>query len=170
MGLGRPVVARPRRVVGRLVHAIIRSQRSSDTVAGVDTAVDIAVGFMTAFAGGDPDVIAAMVTDDFRNEHLSELGTGCVGRDQYRARLDGFLATFVGATYAIETAGELLRPGDSLPSEHQVVVRYRFRAEFEGTPIDIPGVMWLEVRAGSIARRIDLWDSLTFLRQTGQAV
>ena len=32
---------------------------------------------------------------------------------------------------------------------------------------DIPGVMLFEIRDGLIARRTDVWDSLTFLRQTG---
>ena len=58
-------------------------------------------------------------------------------------------------------------------------LRYRQQAEllnqreassrFEGTAIDIPGVMWFDVSDGLVARRTDLWDSLTFLRQTGQS-
>jgi hypothetical protein len=49
----------------------------------------------------------------------------------------------------------------------------RFRqleATHEGSPIAFPGVMWFEVSDRMIARRTDLWDSLTLLRQTGQAV
>ncbi len=65
------------------------------------------------------------------------------------------------ARYVVDAIGEL--------GGADVVARYRFEAEYEGTPIDIPGVMWFEVRNGLIARRTDLWDSLTFLRQTGQA-
>lgn len=124
--------------------------------------VDIARAYLDVFAGGDPDAIAALVTDDFVNEHLSELGSGCVGRDEYRRRLPGFLATFTGATYTIETIGALDRPGE-------VIARYRFTARYAEIPIDIAGMMWFEVRDGRIARRTDLWDSLSFLRQTGQA-
>lgn len=53
------------------------------------------------------------------------------------------------------------------PDAGDVVVRYRFAATYEDTPIDVPGVMWFDVVDGLIARRTDLWDSLTFLRQTG---
>ena len=40
---------------------------------------------------------------------------------------------------------------------------------FDGHPIDIPGVMLFEVVDGLVARRTDVWDSQTFLRQTGAA-
>jgi steroid delta-isomerase-like uncharacterized protein len=128
----------------------------------VEPSVDVVRTYLDAFSDGDPDVIAALVTDDFVNEHMSELGSGCVGRDEYRRRLPGFLTTFVGATYTIESIGALDRPGE-------VVARYRFSARYETKPIDIAGMMWFEVRDGRIARRTDLWDSLSFLRQTEQA-
>ena len=121
------------------------------------------IGYLASFATGDPDAVAGCVTDDFVNEHLSELGSGCVGRDEYRQRLAGFLSTFVGARYSIVSLGEV-----STPDAGDVVVRYRLEATYEGTPIDIPGVMWFDLRDGLIARRTDLWDSLTFLRQTDQ--
>ena len=43
------------------------------------------------------------------------------------------------------------------------------RARVDGTPIEIGGVMRLTVTDGLIERRVDYFDSLTFLRQTGQA-
>ena len=119
--------------------------------------------YLASFAAVDPDAVAAHVTDDFVNEHLSELGSGCVGRDEYRQRLPGFLSTFAGARYTVLTLAEISTPGAG-----DVVVRYRFEAAYEGTPIDIPGVMWFDVHDGLISRRTDLWDSLTFLRQTNQ--
>ncbi len=124
---------------------------------------ELVEGYLASFATGDPDAVAACVTADFVNEHLSELGSGSEGRDDYRQRLPGFLATFVGARYSIVTLAEITTPGAG-----DVVVRYRFEATFEGTPIDVPGIMWFEVRDGLVSRRTDLWDSLTFLRQTGQ--
>jgi steroid delta-isomerase-like uncharacterized protein len=127
----------------------------------MESRVDIVRRYLDAFASADPDAIAALVTDDFVNEHLSELGSGCTGRDEYRRRLPSFLSTFVRARYVVDAIGEL--------GGAEVVARYRFEAEYEGTPIDIPGVMWFEVRDGFLSRRTDLWDSLTFLRQTGQA-
>ncbi len=130
----------------------------------MDTRGEIVRSYLEAFATGDADAVAACVTEDFVNEHLSELGSSCVGRAEYRQRLPGFLATFAGARYSIVVLAEV-----STPDAGDVVVRYRLEATYEGTPIRIPGVMWFDVRDGLIARRIDLWDSLTFLRQTGQA-
>ena len=49
-----------------------------------------------------------------------------------------------------------------------VVVRYRLTATYEGTAFEIPGVMWFSVRDDVITKRVDTWDSLTFLRQTNQ--
>jgi steroid delta-isomerase-like uncharacterized protein len=129
------------------------------------SSVDVVRRYLAAFGSGDPDAVAACVTDDFVNEHLSELGSGCAGRDEYRRRLPGFLSTFAGARYTIVDIGAL----DRTDAVEAVVARYRFEATYEGTPIDIPGVMWFEVRDDRVARRTDLWDSLTFLRQTGQA-
>jgi len=126
----------------------------------VDTRGEIVTAYLTSFATGDPDAVAAYVTDDFVNEHLSELGSGCIGRDEYRQRLPGFLSAFVGARYTIISLGEIATTGD-------VVARYRFEATYDGIAIDIPGVMWFEVRGGLISKRTDLWDSLTFLHQTG---
>lgn len=128
----------------------------------MDSSGEIVTAYLASFATGDPDAVAACVTDDFVNEHLSELGSGCEGRDEYRRRLPGFLSTFAGASYTIVTLAEI-----ATPDAGDVVVRYRFEATYEDTPIDVPGVMWFDVVDGLIARRTDLWDSLTFLRQTG---
>jgi len=130
----------------------------------MDTGGEIVTAYLASFATGDPDAVAACVTDDFVNEHLSALGSGCEGRGEYRRRLPGFLSTFASASYTIVTLAEI-----ATPDAGDVVVRYRFEATYEGTPIDIPGVMWFDVSNGLVARRTDLWDSLTFLRQTGQA-
>jgi steroid delta-isomerase-like uncharacterized protein len=124
--------------------------------------VAVAQRYLDAFAGGDADAVAALVTDDFVNEHLSELGSGCVGRDEYRRRLPGFLAEFGDLRYTVEAISALDRAGE-------VVARYRLTATYETMPIDIVGVMWFAVRDGKVARRTDVWDSLTFLRQTGRA-
>ena len=129
----------------------------------MDTRGEIVQSYLASFTTGDPDAVAAWVTDDFVNEHLSELGSASTGRDEYRRRLPGFLSTFVGAHYTIVTLAEV-----ATPNAGDVIVRYRFEAAYDGTPIDIPGVMWFDVRDGLVSRRIDLWDSLTFLRQTGQ--
>jgi steroid delta-isomerase-like uncharacterized protein len=133
----------------------------------VDTGPAIVTSYLSAFASGDPDAVADCVTDDFVNEHLSELGEGSVGRDEYRRRLPAFLSTFADARYTIVTLAEITTPDTA---EAELVARYRFEATYEDAPIDIPGMMWFWIRDGLIARRTDLWDSLTFLRQTGSAV
>lgn len=136
----------------------------------MNTRGEIVRAFLASFETGDPDAVAEWVTTDFVNEHLAELGSGCRGRDEYRRRLPGFLSTFVGARYSVVTLAEVVETAtESDVSIGGVVARYRFAATYEGAPIDIPGVMWFEIRDGLIARRTDLWDSLTFLRQTGQA-
>lgn len=156
-------------------------------MAQVGSNSDVVRSYLGAFAVGDPDEIAGFVTDGFSNEHLSELGSGCEGRDEYRRRLPGFLSTFVDVRYTILEFGEVhddglgdgvsdlghgvgdgFGDGDGHADGVEVVVRYRLEATFEGTAIDIPGMMWFTVDGGLIARRVDLWDSLTFLRQTGQ--
>lgn len=134
------------------------------------TPLEIAVSYLTALGADDPDAVAAHVSDDFRNEHQSELGSGCTGRTAYRERLPGFMATFPNRQYTVlETvpvSADTDVPNDA--GEHLVAVRYRFGADASGHRIDIPGVMWFGVRDQLITRRIDTWDSLTYFRQTEQ--
>ncbi len=92
--------------------------------------------------------------------HTSALGLPSKGKAEYQARLADFLATFVGLTYEAE---EILVAGD------RVAAAYVMRARADGKPFKIRGVMRLTVRDGLIERRTDYFDSLTFLRQTGQA-
>ena len=43
-----------------------------------------------------------------------------------------------------------------------------FEADYGEHRVKIPGTQWFSVRDGVITRRVDSWDSLTFLEQTGQ--
>ena len=146
-------------------------------------ALGVALAYLDALGGTEPDAVADLVSDDFRNEHHAEFGSGCVGQDEYRRRLPGFFASFPNRTYTVvETAiGRLVDTVDEPASdtasdpEHdttsgvtEVVVRYRFGADVGEHRIDIPGVMWISVRDDRVIRRLDTWDSLTFLRQTDQ--
>lgn len=113
----------------------------------------------------------ALVTDGFVNEHQVTIAGGCVGRDAYAERLPGFFADFAGRLYDVVDLVEH-ESGDDVSGT--AVVRYRFHAEVLGAagdrvPIDVPGVMWIEVRGGAVARRIDTWDSLHYFHQTGIA-
>lgn len=98
------------------------------------------------------------MSEDFSNVHTSALGSPSQGRPEYLLRLGEFLATFSGLTYEAE---EILAEGD------RVAAAYVMRARAGGKPFEIRGVMRLIVRDGLIERRIDYFDSLSFLQQTG---
>jgi ketosteroid isomerase-like protein len=115
-------------------------------------------GYLAALSSADVERVLEHVTDDFHNEHTSSIGSSCHGRDEYRSRLPGFLDQFAGLQYEVI---------DTIVEGDRASVRYRLTANFDGHPLDIPGVMLFEVRDGRIKRRTDVWDSLTFLRQTG---
>ncbi len=114
--------------------------------------------YLAALSAADAHGVAALVTEDFVNEHTSEIGSGLRGRAAYAERLPDFLAQFAALHYEIV---DVIAEGD------RVAVRYRMTANFQGHPIDIPGVMLFRVVADLVAERTDVWDSLTFLRQTG---
>jgi len=120
------------------------------------TPAEVAAGYLGAFAVGEPEAIATWVTDDFVNEHTAALGTGCVGRDAYRSRLPGFLATFADVRYDVE---QIVADGNA------VMAAYTMHATFQTTPTTVRGVMRFEVDGDQIAHRIDYWDSLQFLLQ-----
>lgn len=120
---------------------------------------EVARSYVESFATGDPEAVAAHVADDFVNDHTAALGSGCVGRDEYRRRLPGFLGGFTGLRYEVEAV-----IGDG----PLVAVPYRMTASPAEGDVDLRGVMVIEVRDGLVARRTDYWDSLNYLRQTGQ--
>lgn len=127
---------------------------------GDGSAERVALAYLAALSAGDPEQIAALVTEDFVNEHASALGSGSVGRDEYRRRLPHFLADLPGLTYA---------PESPIAAGTRVAVPYRLTATSDGHPVDLRGVMVIEVRDGLVARRTDYWDGLTVLQQTGRA-
>lgn len=121
---------------------------------------DICRGYLDAFSTGRPEAVAAFVTDDFINEHTAALGGGCVGIDEYRRRLPGFLASMPGLRYDIE---------DIVAEGSRVFAAYTLRTTVNDRPIAVRGVMHFRVRDGHIAHRTDYWDSLVFQRQAGMA-
>ena len=120
----------------------------------------VARSYLESFASADPDAIAAIVTDDFVNEHTAALSSGCEGKTEYRRRLPGFLASFVGLRYDIE---DLVAEGD------RAAAAYTMHATYEGHPIVVRGVMRILVRDGLVAHRTDYYDALGFLQQIGKA-
>jgi len=122
---------------------------------------NLARSYFAAFEGRDPDAIAAHVTDDFVNDHTAALGSGCVGRNEYRSRLPGFLESMPGLRYAIES---LIADGD------HVAVFYTMTGRFQGdAPFSVRGAQRLRIRDGLIAERTDYWDSAGFLLQVDDA-
>jgi ketosteroid isomerase-like protein len=125
----------------------------------------VAARYLAALSAGDVEAVLACVADGFVNEHTSALGSSSEGRDVYRQRLPQFLAQFDGLRY--ELVDTISEPDPGGGGDGRVAARYRFTARFDGHAIDIPGVMLIEIAGGEIVRRTDVWDSLTFLRQTG---
>ena len=115
--------------------------------------------YLGALNDHDPDRVAEFVAPDFVNEHTSARSTSVAGRDTYRARLDEFLATFVGLRYDIE---------DLIANGSRVAVAYRMRATVDDKPIDIRGMFRFVVTGGLIAHRTDYWDGEVFKQQLEQ--
>lgn len=127
--------------------------------------VEVVRGYLEAINARDPDAVAALVTDDFVNEHVAERGDSLRGRQAYRRRLDGFLRSFPVLHYEIE---------DVVSEGAKVVVAYRMRGTRAsgdeggaGQPIDVRGVFRFVVVKGRIAHRVDYRDSATVERQLG---
>lgn len=115
--------------------------------------------YIAALNSADPDAIAGCVTDDFVNEHTSAVGHSLRGRAAYRERLPGFLGEMQGLHYEVE---DLIVDGD------RCAVPYTMTATWCGHPISIRGIFRIRVQDGLIAHRVDYWDSLEFMRQTGR--
>lgn len=127
----------------------------SDTRAAV-------TAFLDALNGGDPDVIAARVTEDFVNEHTSARGRSLTGRAAYRERLPGFLAAFAGLRYEVE---DLLVDGDRAAVAYRMTARMQRDGAAE-VPVDVRGVFRFRVRDGLVAARADYWDGEVVAAQT----
>lgn len=125
---------------------------------------ELALSYLRSFEAGDPDAIAAHVTVDFVNDHASALGSPCTGRDEYRRRLPGFLASMPGLRYE---PGEPIVDGDRVAAPYTLHARATTPAGDE-VPVEIRGVMLLRFEGDLVAERLDVWDALTYLRQTGR--
>ena len=119
---------------------------------------DVCRRYLESFASGDPEQVAAHVTEDFVNEHTAALGSGCEGRDEYLRRLPGFISSMPELRYEVE---------DVVADGNDVCAAYTLRARVNEREITIRGMMKFVVRDGLIAKRTDYWDSKVFLRQAG---
>lgn len=126
--------------------------------AGVE---EVVRDYLASFADRDPDRIAALVTEDFVNEHTASLGEGCIGRSAYRERLPGFLSEMHDLRYEIE---------DVIVAGTRAAVTYTMHARWQGErPIVVRGVQRIVVRDGLVAARTDYWDAAGFLVQADPA-
>ncbi len=122
---------------------------------------EIARSYFAAFDSRDPADIAGHVSEDFVNEHTAALGTGCVGRDEYRSRLSDFLDSMPALHYEIES---LVADGE------RVAVFYTMTGRFQGNaPFEVRGAQRLAVHDGLITSRTDYWDSAAFMLQVDDA-
>ena len=125
-----------------------------------DEPLEVVASYLASFATGDPDAIVAHVSEDFENIHTSALAEPSSGRAAYRERLPDFLNEFDGVAYEIvETFAE----------GNRVATAYTMRADYHGSRIEIQGMFRFLVSEGLVARRVDYFDSLRFLQQTGGA-
>ena len=119
---------------------------------------EIALSYLKSFTTGDSNEIASYVAEDFQNNQISLLGTGCTGRDKYRERLAGFLSAFRQIQYTAE---------EVIVDANKVALAYRMTFEDNDRPIEVRGVMLMTIEEGMITVRTDYWDGLSYLRQTG---
>lgn len=124
------------------------------------TPAELCASYLASFATGDADLVASHVADDFINEHTSALGSGCVGIEEYRRRLPGFIGSMPDLIYNVET---ITAEGGN------VWAAYTLCANVNGHPISIRGAMRFEVDGNLITRRVDYWDSQVFKNQAGLA-
>lgn len=119
---------------------------------------EIALSYLESFSSGDPEKISAHVSENFTNNQMGLIGSGCTGRNVYRGKLKGFLSTFENLHYTVE---------DVLCEGNRVAVCYRMHAQDQGRPLEIPGVMMITISDGLIDVRSDYWDGLTYFKQIG---
>lgn len=119
------------------------------------------IAYLAALNSGDPEAVAARVTEDFVNEHTSARGRSLTGRAAYRQRLPGFLAAFPGLHYELE---ELLVDGDRAAAAYRMTATVT-AADGRRVPIAVRGVFRFGVRDGAVAHRVDYWDGEEVARQ-----
>lgn len=114
----------------------------------------IILKYIEALNAAEIDQITACVTEDFWNEHVTLTGQSLRGREAYRARLSGFLATYREMTYTVE---RLLTDGADAALEYRMT--YKWHGATPPRSVTTRGVFLFELRDGLIAHRTDYRDS-----------
>ncbi|MGA8296362.1 MAG: ester cyclase [Acidimicrobiales bacterium] len=123
--------------------------------------------YIGALNDRNADAVAALVGDDFFNEHISQRGDSIRGRDKYRKRLDGFFRSMQDMHYEIE---RMVAVADEVVVAYRMSARWRDAAEDNDSspkPFSIRGVFWFEVTSGRITHRVDYRDGVDFEQQVG---
>lgn len=119
---------------------------------------------LAAYNQHDLAAVAGCYRDDATHVDVAS-GRPKVGPDAIAAGLGSLLAAFPDAAWHVEGAVE---DGDV------TAVRYRLTGTLQGPfggfephgqALELPGVLWLELSAGSIVRSADFWDSGSFSKQ-----
>lgn len=119
--------------------------------------------YLDAINGGDPDLAATVVSEDFVSEHPSDPTVDLVGRAAHRERLRALLKELRGLSYEVE---------EVISSGVRVALPYRMTGSWSapdgvGHPFSLRGVFVFTVCEGKITRRADYWDGMDFARQVG---
>jgi steroid delta-isomerase-like uncharacterized protein len=125
-----------------------------------ESAAKVVTTYIEALNAHDPERIAALVTEDFFNEHTSARSTSLRGRAAYRERLEGFLGEMVDLRYEVE---RLVADGPSVAVAYRMTARWRHEGLLR--PFTLRGVFLFEVRDGLIAHRVDYRDGVDFEQQ-----
>ena len=122
----------------------------------------ICAEYLAAFSTGDADLVASFVDESFVNEHTAALGSGCVGRDEYRKRLPNFMASMPGLRYELESQVVDIETA-------MVANAYTLHAHVNDRDVAVRGLLriHIDIDSGLILDRTDYWDSKVFLQQAG---
>ncbi len=117
-----------------------------------------------AYNKHDLAAVATCYRDDATHVDITS-GRPKVGPDAIAGGVGYLLAAFPDAVWHVEAA---VKEGDV------TALRYLLTGTLQGTfggfephgqSLELPGVLWLELSAGVIARSVDFWDSGSFTKQ-----
>lgn len=129
-----------------------------------DAARRIVVAYIDALNAADVDRITACVADAFWNEHVAVSSHSLCGREAYRERLPGFLATYRDIVYSIE---RLVVDGADVALAYRMTYNWHGAEPFR--PVTTRGLFLFRIEGGLIAHRIDYRDSADARRQMDAA-
>lgn len=128
---------------------------------GMNATVD---ALFAAYNDHDLTAVAACYRDDASHVDIAS-GRPKTGPEAIAGGLGYLLAAFPDAAWHVESAIE---------QDGLVAARYRLTGTLQGRfgpyeprgqALELPGLLWVELAAGGIARSVDFWDSGSFGNQ-----